>query len=564
MRDPIWVYDNWSAYTDGIYEEPLFGGVQDDTRLNEALALRELGEIVRLKRHGVRFDYYMMNAFWFDPDGAYRKWRQPDWPDGPDRWIEGCRENGLKPGLWFGSNSLWKINAAPQWRDSLAVKAPQSYLQSMSFYEGGFLADFVEVLEHWYDRGIRLFELDAAHFDVGTEKALRTQSREEIISRNQTALRDALQHFRARHHDVVLAAFNDFGGDIVSTATPWPFKKPVDLRWLEVFDTLYTGDTRVSDVPLINYWRSVDLFNDHMTRRYEQSGVPLGRCDPFFTLSTTWFGYHRETRAWRSMLLLAAARGSWKRTVYGALELLSDEDAQWLAKVQRIYAPLTAPGHTMTFGGIPGEIQPYGYHSFGADGAIYTVVNPTQSICAIELPLRSGSRLGAVTDGRILFRDEGFPPRLTRDTIELGPEQMAVVGFGRYALARYDLGIEPDVIIPRAIQPVPASFGDDGRNAVAASLIAPMEGDLRIVFCQRATDGSAPRSRCLKLEAEQAGKPLRLLQPDQHRAVSTGISWAAAEILGQDFERGRPLRIRCSSPEQRPIALKGNVYAIIV
>lgn len=39
MRDPVWVYDNWSAYTDGIYREEIFGGVEDDTRLTEELAM---------------------------------------------------------------------------------------------------------------------------------------------------------------------------------------------------------------------------------------------------------------------------------------------------------------------------------------------------------------------------------------------------------------------------------------------------------------------------------------------------------------------------------------------
>src|SRR5688572_11983633 len=39
MKDPVWVYDNWSAYTDGIYEEKVFGGVEDKTRLNEELSM---------------------------------------------------------------------------------------------------------------------------------------------------------------------------------------------------------------------------------------------------------------------------------------------------------------------------------------------------------------------------------------------------------------------------------------------------------------------------------------------------------------------------------------------
>lgn len=562
MRDPVWVYDNWSAYTDGIYREEIFGGVEDDTRLTEELAMRELHELIRLKRSGVKFDYYLMNAFWFDPDGAYRKWRQPDWPNGPDRWIEGCVENGLKPGLWFGSNSLWKMNPAPQWRDSLAVKSPDRAWGSMSFYEGGFLHDFMQTLDYWYGRGIRLFEFDTAHFDATTEAASKSHSPEEVRSRNQRAFADALKAFRDRHPDVMLAAFNGFGGDFRSTASPFPFKRPVDLSWLQIFDTLYTGDIRVSDVPMMNFWRSVDLFNDHMTRRYEQTGVPLERSDPFFTLSSTWFGYGRLKRAWKGMLLLTAARGSWKKTIYGALELLTDEDAQWFARVQRLHAPLMAMGRTKTFGGIPGEIEPYGFGSFTAGGAVYTVVNPTQEIRQIDMP-----RLSQVQDlvlpGRVLFRDAGYSPILAGAKLSLGPEQMAVVGFGRYANDEYELGIENDIVIPQSIRPIEVSFRRARTNVIEASMTPPRQGHIRVVFWQRAADGTAPRSKSMKIEAEQNGTSLRVEQSHQEKAVSTGISWGAAEIRDEAIRGSEAVTIRCSSADEERRVLEARVFEVM-
>ena len=111
-RDPIFVYNNWSAYDE----------LSDNIPLTEHLAMKELDEILRLRRFGIRFDYYTIDAFWFDPDGGYRTWRKPNWPNGPDAWIRKCRENGILPGLWFSTNTLVKINAAPEWRDSLTEK----------------------------------------------------------------------------------------------------------------------------------------------------------------------------------------------------------------------------------------------------------------------------------------------------------------------------------------------------------------------------------------------------------------------------------------------------------
>lgn len=561
MRDPIWVYDIWSAYTDGFYAE--YFGLPDETRLSEELALRQIRELGRLQRAGVHFDYYMMNAFWFDPDGAYRTWRLPDWPAGPDRWIDACYQLGLKPGLWFGTNSLWKINLAPKWRDSLAVKreSPLS-LDSLSMYEGGFLADFMEVLQHWYDRGIRMFEFDTVDFDAATPTTTKSQSSEEIREQNKRVFGDALKEFRRINPDVMLAAFNGFGGDMHSTATPFPFTNPLDLRWLEVFDTLYTGDTRVSDVPLVSFWRSMDLFNDHMTRRFEQSGVPIERTDPFFTLSSTWFGCQRKKKAWRGMLLLSVARGSWKKTVYGDLQLLDDDDAAWFAKVQRMYEPLQAMGRTKSFGGVPGNVSPYGFGSYGTDATIYTVVNPTQEIREIQLPQLSKLQFLTVP-GRVLFCDDGYVPVLNGTKIRLGPEQMCVIGFGRCADESYHLGVDPDVLIPWDIRPLEATFKVVERNSIEAVISPPDNADIRLIFWQRCEDQSAPRSSCLKIHAEQNGSAVKVTQPDQERAIATGISWAAGEIRSVDIQPRRPVTLRCVSSEKGAVILNGNVYSVV-
>src|ERR1700761_7458686 len=79
---PISVYDNWAAYDE----------LSDNVPLTEELSLKELDNVVRLRQDGVRFDYYVMDAFWFDPDGGYRTWKKPNWPAGPDRWIKSCKE----------------------------------------------------------------------------------------------------------------------------------------------------------------------------------------------------------------------------------------------------------------------------------------------------------------------------------------------------------------------------------------------------------------------------------------------------------------------------------------
>jgi hypothetical protein len=182
LSAPISVYNNWSSYDE----------LSDNIPLTGTLAMRELDELLRLKRAGVRFDYYMMDAFWFAPDGAYRTWRKPNWPNGPDAWIQKCRRNGVLPGLWFSTNTLVKIQAAPAWKDSLNADGG-----AMSFFEGGFLPDFMNALQFWYDHGIRMFKFDFVDMTAATAADAATMSKAEIKERNATAFRECAARLSA-------------------------------------------------------------------------------------------------------------------------------------------------------------------------------------------------------------------------------------------------------------------------------------------------------------------------------------------------------------------------------
>ncbi len=553
LARPIWVYNNWSAYDE----------LSDAVPLSEELALRQLDELLRLRRHGAEFDCYMMDAFWYAPEGGYRTWRRESWPAGPDRWIARCHANDLRPGMWFGTNTLVGLDPAPPWRSSLSEAG-----NTMSMYQGSFLADFIEVLQLWHDRGIRMFKLDFADFSA-VAAGTPAVTAKEVRSRNVEALRTALAAFRRRNPGVVLVAFNGFGGDFASTATALPFQDPVDPRWLEVFDALFSGDPRASDVPEMDFWRSMDIYSDHMVRRFEESGIPLSRIDSTaFMIGDTATNYHRRTEAWRGMMLLTLARGGWVNTVHGNLDFLSDDDADWFATAQKLYAPLQRGGRIAFFGGTPGDAAPYGFSAEGMEGALFAVVNPSQSIASLHLPRFAGR-------GRVLFRDAGHFPVLEVASVRLGPGQMALIGTGRYDDPAYDLGIQADIVIPRAIAPVPVLFRAAGAGgAVETTIRPPQSGDLRIVLQQRDAEGSITRSAggyppdaanmrdVLVIEAYQGGKKL-LIQSRYDKVVWSGLSWAVGEIRGADMVQGEALRIRLfSTDNDPPVRLDGRLYRV--
>ena len=558
LRDPISVYNNWSSYDE----------LSDNVPLTEDLAMRELDQVIRLRKMGVRFDYYLMDAFWFDPDGGYRTWRKPNWPNGPDRWIQKCKDNGIQPGMWFSSNTLVKINAAPQWRDSLNKKQSE-----MSFFEGGFLPDFMDTLQYWYDHGIRMFKFDFVDLTAATPDDEAKLTKDEIRARNSNALRAALQKFRTRNKDVVLEAFNGFGGDLDTTSSPLPFRDPVDLRWLDVFDIQYTGDPRPSDVPEMNFWRSMDIYGDHMVRRFEQSHFPMERIDSTsFMIGKTGTIYYRGMNAWRGALILMLARGGWINTVHGNLELVNDEDARWFARVQSLFLKLQSLGRTKSFGGIPGEIQPYGFGSADSDGTVYVVVNPAQSVQSIGMPALSQEQL-PLGPGRLLFTDAGFQPNISGNKVELGPGQMAMVGFGKYNSPKYDFGVQKDVVIPRGIRLLESQFQSTGKGVIEATIPVPATGDLRLVMQQHNPDGSIRRTwaggppngsnmgQVFLLEATQNGRRLPVAI-SYDKVIWSGLSWAVGEIQRKDLQPGVSITLRFTSKEKDPVTLSGNVYEV--
>jgi hypothetical protein len=547
---PIWVYNNWSAYDE----------LSDHVPLTEELAMRELDQVLRLRKLGVRLDYYMMDAFWYDPDGGYRGWRAKSWPHGPDRWLAALNTNGIKPGLWFSTNTLTHMHVAPQWRDSLATNG-----WSMALYRGGFLADFMDVLQYWHDRGIRMFKFDMADFDAVAKADQSTLTPRAARRLNIRALHAALQEFRRRNPDVVLVGFNGLVGDIASTAAP---VLPLNETWLDVFDTFYSGDPRPSNTPEMSFWRSVDIYSDHMVRSFDQAGVPLSRIDSTSVmLGNTGTNYRRRASAWRGSVLLMASHGGWINTIHGDLTFLSDADASWLAKVQSIYDPLQRAGLTKSFGGIPGDTYPYGFASLATDGALYTVVNPSQRTRSVRLPQLS-PRQPPIGGGRILFADDGFAPELVGNTIRLGPGQLALVGLGHYADPAYDLGIERDVQIPRDIERLPVRFVAAG-NAIATTAMAPDTGDLRIVMRQLDANDVVMRSTSRRdmaqifiIRATQDGKAIPIAI-HYDKVVWSGLGWAVGEIRHQDLAPGRPVEIRIASTDPKPaLHLDGRIYRV--
>lgn len=554
INHPISVYINWAAYDE----------LSDNVELTEALAMRQLQEVLRLREFGVRFDYYLMDAFWYSKEGAYRSWRKPHWMNGPDAWLEMCHVNGILPGLWVAGNSTHSHDPVPAWRDSLTADK-----RHMCMFAGGFLTHFLESLHIWYERGVRMYKFDFMNMHAATPEIERTSLPSEIRAMNQSHLLAGLKSFREKHPDVLLLAYNGFEELPTQNDTTTQYRKSIDTKWLESFDSIYCGDPRPADVPAMNFWRSKDIYSDQMVRMYQLNGLPLSRIDNSgFMVGTTGTCYYRRTAAWKSMLLLSLARGGWVNTYYGNLDLLTGADAQWFAKAQSLYMPLQAFGQFSTFGGLPGSEQPYGFSATGREGMLFAVVNPSQSFVRVVLPSVPAAQY------RILFSDAGFVPALNEGAVTLGPEQMAVIGTGEYSDMSYDLGRQDDVVIPEGIeplQPLTTSYSD---KQISVTLLPPRDGFIRIAMRQRDAQGGAVRTsggsppngtslgKLLHIEVTQDGSSIPVTT-NYDKVIWSGLSWAVGEVAVNDLPSADAIVVRCASSETRTIHLSCAVYHVV-
>ena len=404
IKRPLGIYINWSAYDE----------LSDDVQLTEDLAMTQFEHFLRLRRSGVQLDAYVMDCFWYEPDSAYRQFRKPHWRDDGERWLAACKEHGVLPGLWFACNNAGGfagLSVAPAWRDSVDPSAHPRWSAACMF-QGGFLADFLAALDHWYVKGVRLFKLDFLALDAHLPEHELSLLASEIRALNTEAFRSGLRTFKRTHPEAIILAYNGFEENTIQNGTDYTPRKTLDHRWLEAVDVFYCGDPRPADVPAAQFWRSKDVYSDHQVRAYQAQGfAPAVIDNAGFMIGTTGTCYHRGTEAWKGMLLLSLARGGWANTYYGNLDLLSDSDAQWFAKAQALWFPLQHHGECTTFGALPGTGAPYGFTARNARGAVHAIVNPGQTVAVIDLP--------DPASGYLLFSDAGFRPQLGNGRILL-------------------------------------------------------------------------------------------------------------------------------------------------
>jgi hypothetical protein len=556
------------------------------TSPSESQALSDLDEIARLKKSGMRIDYYLISASSFAP-GNLHALRGQDWPDGPDAWISKCRDVGIRPGLEIGPNTLNALQSTsalpPQWKGSLGRDG-----RSLSLFEGGYLPDLMSALQSWYDRGIRLFQVGPIDLTAATQASADRLTKSEIVAHNSGALRDALMAFHRKNREALLVLLAAPGANPGSPAPATAgntsggiaTEQGHGLGDIGAFQLIPTGEPQPSSVPETSVARVIDIESDGRVRGFEHQGMSLQHIEStgFIVRNSQDPNLHQPQQDWKGAFLLSMARGGWVNRVRGDLGQIRTVDALWMARVQKLFVALQAQGRVRSFGASPDTRRPYGYVAFTKRGSVYVVVNPGLGVASLPLPMFAlGQPL--FVRSHIQFRDSGFTPRLRGDSITLGPGQMAMVGCGEFAEPRFNFGIQQDIVIPNSIEPVNADFQSTAPATFEARIEPPIEGVLRVIVHQREPLSQAIADRAtntqpdgasvsaMTLEVTQSGRPIPVrLNGDENASSGSagkGPLWFVAEIDVNDLTPGMPVQLQFHSNAVAPDDLEGSAYQVV-
>jgi len=551
VKRPFSVYCDW-----GLHDE-----LGDNIELDEKMTLDVLDSLKYWKEKGVTFDYYLFDAFWFEPEGDYTQFKKTHWTGGFERVRREIETLGMKPGLWFDVNGFTSPKNE-KWKESL-TRDGRSYCLFDGPYKEGLYNALVHAYKKW---GVRMFKLDFANFRAVTIGLEGRFSDDEIYSRNTVALKDVLKTFRKECPEAVILAYNGYElipGYIGNTSLP--VRKGIDPSWLEVFDYMYSGDPRPADTPCISFRRSLDLYQDHMVYRFNYSGLPFYRIDDHgCMIGDTNTIYYLGKKSWRRSWIMTLIRGSKKAHLYGNLHLLDDSDMEFLRVSRDMFFSLYREGLETSTIGVPLRDSWHGFLLGGASKGLLALVNSSPTSQLVRLHLPGIKRTG------VLFKDAGSDVftdiSLDMLSLVLAPEQMVLLGLGD--------GTNFELLGECADEPVPVEERPAGivfhrisrdefeglwnptKDQLLRITVQTFDRDiaLRLKAQKEGMDGKGPAIQdSISVTAYQNDEILPLYNWEPNRAVWSGCSWINVLYNTTSIENSKPVKIKVKLNVDTPV-----------
>ncbi|WP_391570905.1 hypothetical protein [Cohnella sp.] len=379
--EPLAIYCDW-----GLHDE-----LSDQIELTAEMTDGMLEHLRWMKEiHGIAFDYYLIDAFWFEEGEVYGSFKARTWPSGFGAIRKKMDELGLKLGLWFDlSGNFLRMERLREARIELdkyeLCLGHPDYANALK----------EALLHHVREHGMKMIKLDFAAFSCSNPKHDHLpgeHSKEASISRFVELLREV----KEAEPELVVLAYNGF-------TTNYDWIKDVDGEregaavspwWAFHLDFIYCGDPRPSELPALRLRDSIHSYTDAMIRQFEHSLLPHETMDDHgVMIGDTGTIYRLGKEGWRNDWLLSIARGGRKTHFYGDLRQLNESDYIFLKTTWPLQREAVAKGYsTESVAGNPLQEQAYGYMNANEREGCITLFNPHPIRTAVKLADEIGKR----------------------------------------------------------------------------------------------------------------------------------------------------------------------------
>lgn len=370
------IYSDWGAHDE----------LADEAKLDECMALRLVDNLRKAKSQGVEFDYYLMDAQWFEESGVYKEFKKWAWPQGPNRFLQELQGLGIQFGLWYDVNlGMLEIPEGHVRYDKSDKRTCFGYKENSDLLFDG-------IREQIDKCGCTMIKLDFAFFDC--QDSEHTVHASEKIRAKEPAIRnflEGLSDLYAKTPNLIVLGYNGFTTDLKYLASvdsghtgymisPW---------WCLYMDYLYCGDPRPSEITTENMGKSLIYYTDSMINGFAESLMPYSTIDDHGTMiGNTNTIYYLGKGNYRDSWVMNISRGSKRTLLYGELELLQVEDWQFVNQSQEMFRFICQEDVcTEPILGRAEKGQPYGYSNSNGKKGYITLVNPgnTDVVTALNL-----------------------------------------------------------------------------------------------------------------------------------------------------------------------------------
>jgi len=423
-KKPMRVYSDWVLHDDLTPGDPILTA---DMTLQNIPVLREFE-----KKSGVKFDYYLMDAFWFERHTPYDTFRPDTFPNGMKPVREALDEADMKLGLWFDINAIHThLSELEEWREYDTHLGNGALCFSCDRVAKMMTAGIEKQIRDW---GVKMLKLDFAYFECKNpahNHSVRYLESKEKAVRNFIKMID---HLRLVEPELVVLCYNGWTTtlDWIWSAQRVPTREgfAVSPYWCLSMDYIYCGDPRPSEFASADAGNSVIWYQDGMLRAFDDSLMPYAAIDDDGVMvGETATMYRLGTSMYRLGLLAQVPRGGRKLHFYGDVKLLDGDDAAYFGYVNTLYERTMAGKYETTL--LPGDArdgQPYGYAAGNAAEGMALVINPTAQTVAYNLTLpawRHGVRATVtVVNGE---RTEAVYPSVTALSLSISPDGYVLV-----------------------------------------------------------------------------------------------------------------------------------------